>query len=74
MNIVEMEKFYDYVMSFYGSDSELYPEINATRSEVILATGMHWAQVEDDFCGDSVDRERVRDIILDEIREKVLDI
>ena len=71
MNVAEIEAFYDYVMSFYGSDSDLYPEINATRPEVILATAMHWARVEDDFCGDSIDRERVCGIILDELREKV---
>ena len=71
MTINETKDFYDYVLSFYGSDSDLYPEINATRPEVILATAMHWARVEDNFCGDSVDRESVCGIILDELREKV---
>jgi hypothetical protein len=57
-------------MSFYGDDDALYPIDNLTREEVALATlnyldlvassngTINWGD------GDSLDRERVRDFII----------
>lgn len=63
-----MNKFVDYVMGFYGIGG-IY-DINATRDEVLLATGI---RIERDksisFDGDSLDREKVRDIILERRNE-----
>ena len=64
------KQFLDYVMSFYGDDDALYPIDNLTREEVALATlnyldlvassngTINWGD------GDSLDRERVRDFII----------
>lgn len=60
--------FIDYVLSFYNADTGLYKEIAMTRSEAILAEAILRSRVEDDFVGDSFDRETVRDIVTDEIR------
>ena len=62
------KEFLDYVMSFYGDADALYPIDGLTREEVALAVLNYL-----DLCavsdvvnwgdGDSLDRERVRDII-----------
>ena len=63
------KEFLDYVMSFYGDADALYPIDRLTREEVALAVlnyldlceeGTHvtWGG------GDSLDRERVRDLII----------
>ena len=63
------KEFLDYVMSFYGDADALYPIDRLTREEVALAVlnyldlceeGTHvtWGG------GDSLDRERVREIII----------
>jgi len=56
------EKFYDYVLSFYGPDG-IY-KIGATMDMVMEATQKYLKAPETDFCGDSLDREHVRDIML----------
>ena len=72
-----MTKFTQYVLSFYGSDSDLYPEYGFTAAQVELATEiLKRRRVEQnaEFLGDdcdSWDRESVRDIIL-EAREGTL--
>ena len=63
------KEFLDYVMSFYGDADALYPIDGLTREEVALATLNYL-----DLCavsdvvnwgdGDSLDRERVRDFII----------
>jgi len=63
------KEFLDYVMSFYGDADALYPIDNLTREEVALAVLNYL-----DLCavsdvvnwgdGDSLDRERVRDFII----------
>jgi hypothetical protein len=66
--------FTQYMMDFYGPQSELYPEFNFNETQIAIATGiykMRLAARGEEFVGDSVDREIVRDIIL-EAREKVL--
>jgi len=64
----ELRKFYDYVMDFYGR-SGLYPITKNGRPlhkrDVVKAT---WKMLKGRYewgGGDSVDRERVRDIMLD---------
>lgn len=64
-----MKEFVDYVMSFYGKGG-IY-DINATREEVWQATCIRIKRNADNplngisFDGDSIDREAVRDIILE---------
>lgn len=64
-----VEEFYDYFMSFYG-DGGLY-DFGATKEEIDQALEIRkntpiYKDVP--FEGDTVDREIIRDIILDEIR------
>lgn len=64
----ELEKFYDYVMKFYGSRG-LYPMVNRNRPlnkrDVMKATWKLLKSRHDWGGGDSFDREKVRDILLD---------
>ena len=64
-----LEQFVEYVLSFYSPESELYPEMAFTREEVLFGTAERMIRhQESEFAGDSVDREWVRDIVL-EMRE-----
>jgi hypothetical protein len=68
------QSFTDYMMAFYGPESELYPQLNFNETQIAIATGiykMRLAAKGEEFCGDTVDRENVRDIIL-EARQNVL--
>jgi len=64
----ELRKFYDYVMSFYGR-SELYPITkngkNLHKRDIEKATWKLLKSRHEWGGGDSVDREAVRDILLD---------
>jgi len=68
MNISE---FVEYVEDFYGAASTLYP-MGATTKMIVAATEKYInkvgtdPEVSDSFCGDSLDRERVRDIMMDD--------
>lgn len=58
--------FIDYVLSFYANDG-VYP-LGVTRLQAELATQVYLARLEKrnvEFCGDTIDREAVRDIILE---------
>ena len=60
-----MTEFYDYVLSFYAADG-LYP-IEATLDLIEQATDTHLKILElkgNEFCGDSIDRECVRDLLI----------
>jgi hypothetical protein len=62
-----INEFIDYVMSFYGP-GELYPIQGINRTIVRKATNdvMRIAKIHGHaFCGDSVDREQVRDLLID---------
>ena len=63
------EEFIQYVLDFYSAASELYPEIDATAAEAEFATGQlerwYMANSGETPCWDSIDRERVRDFILE---------
>ena len=68
--ISNFKEFLDYVMSFYGDADALYPIDGLTREEVALATLNYLDQVAASNGtinwgdGDSLDRERVRDFII----------
>ena len=59
-----MCEFVAYVDDFYNEKSGIYPIIGMTDMMVIKAVQKHVANSGMEFCGDSVDREKVRDIIL----------
>lgn len=59
-------KFTAYVLSFYGPDSDLYP-MGATESMVREATAI-LIDRGDDVAFDSIDREKVRDIMIDKFK------
>ncbi len=56
--------FTQYMLDFYGPDG-VYP-LGFTSTQIGFATQLYKCRLADgeEFCGDSVDRERVRDIIL----------
>tara|TARA_X000000368_G_C22943830_1_gene673429 strand:+ start:551 stop:811 length:261 start_codon:yes stop_codon:yes gene_type:complete len=67
--MTNFKEFLDYCMDFYNPTSGLYPIDGLTRAEVALATlnyldlvastDIEWGD------GDSLDRERVRDFIIE---------
>ena len=72
-----LTNFVKYVDSFYGQDDPLYPMINVetkqplSKIDILAATEFYLAQCSDERVtnctwgdGDSLDRERVRDILL----------
>ena len=74
-----LTNFVEYVDSFYGVNDPLYPLINKengqplSKIDIYAATAFYLAQCSDEreeLCtwgdGDSLDRERVRDILLTE--------
>ena len=76
LNISEFELalFHNYVMDFHGPDSDLYPIKGVDLEVVEKATNLLLVSCESDIpeCahiewggGDTADRERVRDIIID---------
>ena len=78
-----LTNFVDYVDSFYGVNDPLYPMMSQetkqplTKFDIYRATEYYLAQCSDDRVtnctwgdGDSLDRERVRDILLEEYNYK----
>ena len=57
--------FVDYVESFYGEVPDAIYPIGATREMICFATKKLINDRPYDFCGDSLDRERVRDIMIE---------
>lgn len=67
-----MTEFYDYVLSFYGPGG-IYP-MGATLDLVERATNdlVQILQIKDqEFCGDSVDRELVRDLLIEKYKLQI---
>ena len=67
-----LQEFVDYVWSFYAPDSELYPIKGLTKKDIFDAFNVYVNRIESNNneyytwgYGDSLDRERVRDIILE---------
>ncbi len=78
-----IEEFVDYVDSFYGTNDPVYPMMNQetrkplTKFDINRATENYLTLCLDEsnkLCvwgdGDSLDRERVRDILLEEFNYK----
>ena len=78
-----LTNFVKYVDSFYGVNDPLYPMINVetkqplNKHDILCATENYLSMCSDDsneLCtwgdGDSLDRERVRDILLEEYNYK----
>ena len=68
-----LQEFVDYVWSFYNPQSELYPIKGLTKKDIFDAFNVYVNRIESNNnqyytwgYGDSLDRERVRDIILEE--------
>jgi hypothetical protein len=64
-----MTEFYNYVLSFYGPGG-IYP-MGATLELIEQATQdlIRILEIKDqEFCGDSVDRELVRDLLIDKYK------
>ena len=61
---LERETFIKYMFAFYDSENGLYPIEGLTRERIIQATDKYKRNYDTWAGGDSVDRERVRDIIL----------
>ena len=57
-------EFITYVDDFYNEKSGIYPINGMTDKMVLNAVKKYIATNAKSFCGDSLDRERVRDIIL----------
>lgn len=65
MTAQENKLFLDYCMAFYGKDG-IY-ELEFTEAEIVLAMELYKLQLaryNEEFCSDTIDRERVRDIVL----------
>ena len=74
-----LQEFADYVWSFYSPNSELYPIKGLTVTDVFHAIEIYFERIQEAESnngrwfnvtyqwgeGDTLDRERVRDIILD---------
>ena len=78
-----LTNFVNYVDSFYGQDDPLYPMMSQetkqplNKHDILCATENYLSMCSDDsnkLCtwgdGDSLDRERVRDILLDDYNYK----
>ena len=81
--MTDIQEFVDYVDSFYGQNDPLYPMMSRetkqplTKFDIQRATKNYLSMCSDDsikYCtwgdGDSLDRERVRDILLEEYNYK----
>ena len=67
-----LHEFIDYVWSFYAPDSDLYPIKGLTKKDIFDAFNVYVSRIESNNNdlyswgdGDSLDRERVRDILLE---------
>ena len=67
-----LQEFVDYVWAFYNPQSELYPIKGLTKKDIFDAFNVYVNRIESNNneyyswgYGDSLDRERVRDIILE---------
>ena len=62
-----LQEFVDYVFDFYGAEDAIYP-MGASKDQIRLASLTYLDRCRDDESlwghGDSLDRERVRDILI----------
>jgi len=72
---MNIENFISYVDSFYNEKSGLYPIKGLTKKMIVDATQKYINSLNEKYTwgdGDSIDRERVRDIILVDNKEVIL--
>ena len=63
------EEFYNYMFSFYNDKDGIYPISGLTKDMIVSATDKYLTSKNCSWGdGDSVDREKVRDIILEDNR------
>ena len=63
----QVTEFVTYVEGFYGNVPDAIYPIGATPIMILEATRKCWnVHGIENFCGDSVDRERVRDIMIED--------
>ena len=69
--MTNVQEFVDYVWSFYNPQSDLYPIKGLTKKDIFDAFNVYVSRIESNNNalyswgdGDSLDRERVRDIYL----------
>ena len=60
---IEANKWIEYVLDFYGKGG-IY-DMGATKEQVVNATNALIKQIGNKFEADSIDRERVRDIMIE---------
>lgn len=68
VRIMTKEEFYEYVFDFYNGDTGIYKDVDATYPEIVDATRKlehMYRSHGDEPVFDSIDRERVRDFILE---------
>ena len=70
--MTNVQEFVDYVWDFYNPQSDLYPIKGLTKEDIFDAFNVYVRRIESNNNeyytwgdGDSLDRERVRDIILE---------
>jgi|TARA_R100000353_G_C6426999_1_gene174836 hypothetical protein len=64
-----MNEFYNYVFSFYNEVDGIYPIDGLTKDMIVKATNKYLTSQKENYTwgdGDSLDRERVRDIIIED--------
>ena len=67
----EVDYFHAYVESFYGNVPDAIYPIGATYEMIVAATGKYIKSLNDKISwggGDSIDRERVRDIMINDFK------
>ena len=82
-SMIAIQEFVDYVDSFYGTNDPLYPMMSRETKQPLTKFDIHRATTNylvmcldenEKLCtwgdGDSLDRERVRDILLEEYNYK----
>ena len=82
-SMTDIQEFVDYVNSFYGQDDSIYPMMSRETKQPLTQMDIHRATANylvmcldenEKLCtwgdGDSLDRERVRDILLEEYNYK----
>jgi len=62
--VSDMVDFVVYVEEFYGKGG-IY-DMGATSKQILEATQQYISKGEIEFCGDSLDREKVRDIMIEQ--------
>jgi hypothetical protein len=66
LDMTNNDRFIDYCLDFYGDESSIY-KLGFTREQISLATELYQLKLKqsrEKFCGDTVDREHVCELIL----------